>query len=284
MSSIRMHSFWILAMAIAVTAAAEEAPKAADAPKKVLATIGKEQITVAAFQEIIDTAPANVQPVLREQKDRFLNDLVNEELLFQKGQALKMEQDPLVKAAMQRAEKQIIVQRLLQKQIQDKLKLGPDEAKQYYEKNKEQFVVPERARASHILVKDEKLANDLLARIKKGADFSALAQENSVDPSKMHGGDLGFFEKGRMTPDFEKAAFALKPGEVSGVVKTEFGYHIIKLAEYKEARPVPFPEVQEQLTQELLGRKQQDQINAYLEGLRKETPVKVNTELLKEVK
>lgn len=83
-------------------------------------------------------------------------------------------------------------------------------------------------RASHILVKDKNLAINILNRIKKGANFNALAREFSTCPSKSKGGDLGWFGPGKMVPQFEKALIKLSPGKISGVVQTQFGYHIIK--------------------------------------------------------
>ena len=86
----------------------------------------------------------------------------------------------------------------------------------------------EKIRCEHILVEKQSLANQLLERIKKGENFEKLAQENSIDSSRRRGGDLGFFGRGMMVREFEKAAFGLEVGEVSQVVKTQFGYHIIK--------------------------------------------------------
>jgi parvulin-like peptidyl-prolyl isomerase len=86
----------------------------------------------------------------------------------------------------------------------------------------------EKIRCEHILVEKQSLANQLLERIKKGESFEKLAQENSIDSSRKRGGDLGFFGRGMMVREFEKAAFGLEVGEVSQVVKTQFGYHIIK--------------------------------------------------------
>ncbi|MCL5007605.1 MAG: peptidyl-prolyl cis-trans isomerase [Candidatus Marsarchaeota archaeon] len=86
----------------------------------------------------------------------------------------------------------------------------------------------EKIRCEHILVEKQSIANQLLERIKKGESFEKLAQENSIDSSRKRGGDLGFFGRGMMVREFEKAAFGLEVGEVSQVVKTQFGYHIIK--------------------------------------------------------
>ncbi|MCL5100628.1 MAG: peptidyl-prolyl cis-trans isomerase [Candidatus Marsarchaeota archaeon] len=89
----------------------------------------------------------------------------------------------------------------------------------------------DKIRCAHILVEKESLAKEILEKIKNGESFSKMAEQYSIDGSKRRGGDLGFFGKGMMVADFEKAAFALQKGEVSGVIKTQFGYHIIKRLE-----------------------------------------------------
>ena len=93
--------------------------------------------------------------------------------------------------------------------------------------------MPSQVRASHILVSTEKEANDLLSQIRDGADFGALAQKHSSCPSGKSGGDLGFFGKGMMVPEFETAAFGMGKGQVSNPIKTQFGYHLIKVTDSK---------------------------------------------------
>jgi foldase protein PrsA len=115
--------------------------------------------------------------------------------------------------------------------ITEDLKEATDEeVKEYFDKNPDQFVIDE-VEASHILVKDEKLAKDILKKIKDGGDFAELAKEHSIDGSAAKGGTLGTFGRGAMVPEFEAAAFALKPGEISDIVESQFGYHIIKLTD-----------------------------------------------------
>jgi foldase protein PrsA len=116
---------------------------------------------------------------------------------------------------------------------QDLQQATDEDAKEYYDENQDQFNVDE-VEASHILVTDEKLAKDILKEIKDGGDFAELAKEHSIDGSKASGGELGYFGKGAMVPEFEEAAFALKPGEVSDIVASQFGYHIIKVTDKKQ--------------------------------------------------
>ena len=113
----------------------------------------------------------------------------------------------------------------------------------------------------------------ILGRIEKGADFAQMAQNHSNCPSKAQGGDLGFFSKGAMVKTFEDAAFKLKPGEVSDIVETEFGFHIIKLEEKTEARKEKFDAVKENIAGYLKSTKEQVEIEALIEELRKDAVI-----------
>lgn len=155
----------------------------------------------------------------------------------------------------------------------------------FYDDNPEQFQRPEQVKASHILFMVEadaveeakaakrKEAEGVLAQLKGGADFVALAAEHSDCPSSSKGGDLGYFRRGQMVPPFEEAAFALEPGEMSGIVETRFGYHIIKVAERAEPQTVPFEEAKPNIAQFLGGQNRQQVMNSVIEGLRAEAKI-----------
>jgi len=139
----------------------------------------------------------------------------------------------------------------------------PNDIQRYYNDNIQQFSTPERVRASHILLntggKDEaavrKQAEELLAKIKGGADFAALAKQFSEDPgSKDKGGDLDFFPRGQMVPEFEQAAFSLQPGQVSELVKTQYGFHIIKVVDKQAGSTQPLEAVRAQIQQTLAAQ------------------------------
>jgi len=134
-----------------------------------------------------------------------------------------------------------------------------EDAQAFYDKQPDHFAVQEEVKASHILVKTEEKAKELSAKIKGGADFAQVARDNSEDTgSKSQGGDLGFFGKGRMVPEFEKAAFALKPGQMSGPVKSQFGYHIIKVTDRHEPKTKTFEEVKSEIIAEMLRGKKDE--------------------------
>jgi len=143
-----------------------------------------------------------------------------------------------------------MVMQLIDKEIKGKATL-PNEAEvqKYYDEHKKELKQDEQVRARHILIRVDEKADlktqsaalkkiqEVQAKVKKGEDFAALAKEYSEDPgSKENGGDLGFFSKDTMVPEFSKVAFALKPGQVSDLVKTSFGYHVIKVEETKPAK------------------------------------------------
>jgi peptidyl-prolyl cis-trans isomerase C len=156
------------------------------------------------------------------------------------------------------------------------------EMKAFYEENPEQFQQPEQIRASHILFKVEPTdpedvkaqkkaeAEGVLAELKQGGDFAQLATQHSACPSSQRGGDLGYFGRGRMVQPFEDAAFSLSVGEMTDVVETRFGYHIIKLTERQEGRSIPFEEAKDGLRNFLDGRNKQEKLQAYTDQLRAE--------------
>jgi peptidyl-prolyl cis-trans isomerase C len=161
------------------------------------------------------------------------------------------------------------------------------EAKKYYDEHPQQFQTPEQVRASHILIKPAEPSTDpnqakarakakaeeLLRKVRAGADFATLAKENSECPSKVQGGDLGLFARGRMIQPFSDAAFALKVGEISDVVETRFGYHIIKVTEHHDPNQIPFEQAKTALLERLTQQQRQQATGKYLQALRQEAKI-----------
>jgi len=166
---------------------------------------------------------------------------------------------------------------------------GPSdaEAKDFYAKNPDRFKEEESVRASHILIRVDPNADAaakakakstieaVLKKAKAGEDFGKLAQQYSQDGSASQGGDLNFFPRGQMVPEFSNAAFALKPGQISDVVTTQFGYHIIKVTDRKPGRVVPFEEAAPQIKQYLEGQKKQEHADAFINGLKQKSKIEV---------
>ena len=152
-----------------------------------------------------------------------------------------------------------------------------EELKQYYTENKESFFEEEKIHARHILLETEEEALNIIQQLKEGiVDFAELAKENSIGPSASNGGDLGFFSRGQMVKEFEDAAFALQPGEISGVVKTQFGFHVIKVEERKEAHQSTFEESKEQINNLLKNQKENEAITQLISRLNENADITIN--------
>jgi peptidyl-prolyl cis-trans isomerase C len=161
------------------------------------------------------------------------------------------------------------------------------EAKDFYDKNPDKFKQDAQVRASHILVRVDPNADaktkaqakaeieSVLKELKAGGDFAKLAQKHSQDGSASQGGDLGYFPKGQMVPEFDQAAFSLPVGQLSGIVTTQFGYHILKVTDKKPPRTVPFEETQAQIKQYLEQDKKQKAADAYIDGLKKKAKIDI---------
>lgn len=185
------------------------------------------------------------------------------------------------------ARKEIYINNLIETEIASKISISDDQAKKFYDENSAKFKQPETVQASHILIgvdpkasaeekaKAKEKAEALLKRAKAGEDFAALAKTNSTCPSAPQGGDLGYFSKGQMVPAFEAAAFSLKPGEISDVVETQFGYHIIKVTNKKPAGTVPFSDAKKEIINYLKIQKIQQSISELVDKLRKEANIEI---------
>jgi len=182
--------------------------------------------------------------------------------------------------------KDIVITNLIEKDIDGTIKVSDEDAKKFYDENKDKyFKQDEGIKASHILIgvdanakpEEKKAAKEkaeaLLKEVKAGKDFAELAKANSTCPSSKQGGDLGFFSRGQMVEPFEKAAFALKPGEVSDVVETQFGYHIIKVTDKKAAGYVPYADVMEKIVAFLKSQQRQKALTDYTGELRKKAKI-----------
>ncbi len=172
--------------------------------------------------------------------------------------------------------RQLMINSILE-ETRNQISITDDELLEYYNENKESLFEPEQVHARHILVETAEEANNLLLQLKEGlTDFAELAIEKSIGPSAPSGGDLGFFARGQMVKEFEEAAFSLKPGEISGVVQTQFGYHIIKCEDKKEEYSPTFEEAEEKISNTLRNQKENEGISALISKLREEAVIVYN--------
>jgi peptidyl-prolyl cis-trans isomerase C len=243
----------------------------------VLATVNGSDITLKQFDNELKNLPPQLQPMAQSPEGRkeLLESMIIREIVYQDAQKQGLEKSPEFTERMDEVKKKLLVEMDLKKKLEAEIKLTDEELKKVYEQYKEKFKTGEQIRASHILVKDEKTAQDVEAQLKKGGNFADLAKKYSTDSTKEKGGDLGWFDKGKMVPEFDKAAFGLKDGETSGIIKTNFGYHIIKVTGKRPAGYAPFDEVKDQIKAAILPSKQQEVFQKVKTDLKKDAKIEI---------
>lgn len=258
-------------------------------------TVAEEQL--AGFQDNVLDSLINRELLSQESKKKGIT--IDEQVVTEKIESIKSRfpNDSDFKNALERMHlseetlkaqirKDLAINELVESSVASKISVSEEEIKAFYEGHPRAFVQPEQVKASHILIKvdakaDEaaradakKQIEELQKRIEKGEDFATLAKEFSQCPSSAKGGDLGYFKRGQMVKPFEDAAFALKSGELSDVVETEYGYHIIKVVEKKPETVIPLDDIKERLSQHLKNEKIQKEFLIYLQGLKDKAQIK----------
>ena len=242
--------------------------------------ISKELLYQKATASNFTVTPTEVSNALAQIKSSFADEKTFEDRMKQDG----MDQ-PTVELMIRQGAS---IDKFLKSTIEPKVKVTPDEEAKFYESNKERMHHPEQIRASHILLRVEPnatpevkaaqkaKAEDLDSRAKKGEDFAALAKANSQDPgSAARGGDLGWFSKKQMVPGFDEAAWALKKGEISPVVESQFGFHIIKELDHRADGYTPLDEVRPQIRDFLSKQKVQDETQKVIDAARATAKIEV---------
>jgi peptidyl-prolyl cis-trans isomerase C len=238
---------------------------------KVLATVNGTKITSDDFDREVKALPEYIRTMADtpQGKKEMIDTLVMRELILQQATKDGIDKGKDIEEKLAELKKRIIVDTYLKTKVEAESKVSDEDLKKFYEQNLDKFKTGEQIRASHILVKSEQEAQAILDQLKKGSSFENLAKAKSTDSSAAKGGDLGWFGKGSMVPAFEKAAFGLKEGQLSGVTKSDFGFHIIKLTGKRAAGTRPLDEVKEQIKGAIMPQKQQQVFMKLKEDLKK---------------
>lgn len=279
----------------------------------------KEQLRQDARQQ----DPANADKIVAERDKDVLRDLIDQQLLIQRGKDLGITADTqlvkkldemrkqmnlesmedLEKAAQsqgvsfedfkQNLRNQIITQQVIAREVSQKLTITKEEEAKFYQDHKGEMEQPEEIRLSELLVStaskgsadastDEQRdaaaaakAKDLQDQIQKGASFEDIAKKNSDGPSAAQGGDLGYFRRGTLAKELEDKTFAMKPGDVSEVIRTKQGYVILKVVEHQQAGIPPMSEIEPKVQDALYMEKLQPALRAYLQHLREDSFIKI---------
>ena len=248
---------------------------------QVLAKVGNKVITLEDFNTKLASMPPMYQQTLEANKELLLDDIIIESMLHEEALKKNLDKNKEVAQLMEEAKKRIVVARLIKTEVDDKTNVSDSEVETYYNTNKDSFVAPETYRASHILVGTLDEAIRITDQLDAGANFEELATEHSLDITNTRGGDVGYFGLGQMVPEFEDACVKLKVGEVSSApVKTQFGYHVIKLTDKKESRPLEFGEVKDRIATTLATNKKRGLFDDMVAKLKSRYKITKNAELL----
>jgi len=243
--------------------------------EKTLCTIGDEAVKVSAIAPDLERIPPFIRPQLLEGDG--LNDFVKQfcyrELVKRYVQKNRADLEKQYPETVRNAKRRVALDALLKEQVAGKINVTDDEIKSFYEKNLAQFSTPEQSRAHHILVEAEDKAKSIIDQLAKGGKFEDIASAESKCPSGKEGGDLGFFGKGQMVPEFDEAVNKAEIGKVVGPVKTQFGWHVIRVDERRAAGSKPLEEVKEQIRGQLLPEKQKATLEQYVADLKKAHPI-----------
>lgn len=262
------------AIALALAAIATSAcSKNAEKPAQVFATVNGETITTKDFDSFV-TAMTNgaltADKLTPEQRKMVTDRLIVMHVAAADAVKNGLEKQPDTEAELKMMRLNVLSSATIKKYI-DGIKISDADVQAEYTTK---YGTPKREfKAQHILVKTQEEADALIAKLKKGADFSELAKKNSIDPgSGKNGGELGWFAEGAMVPEFTAAVEHLEKGKFTETpVKTQFGYHIIKLEDTRDSSPPPLDQVKPQIENELKQKKVQE----YIESLRKDAKVDI---------
>lgn len=229
---------------------------------KIIAKVGGKEVTNDDFQKFLASLDPNVVRHFMNEPNGFetiLNEMLNQELMLYYAKDQDMEDDDEFQSVFQKTKENLLKNYAYQKIINNAPEPTEEEAKEYFEKHKDEMEKT-FVNASHILVEEENVAKEIKEKIDNGENFEELAKEFSKCPSKEKGGNLGDFTQGQMVKEFDDVVFSLKEGEVAGPVKTQFGYHIIKLNKINSKQKPDFDAAKENIMAEL---RRKYQLKAY---------------------
>ena len=249
----------------------------------ILASFDSTTITKEEFANKLQSLPREIQTIAYRRKKDFIDEMINERFLFEEAKKRQIAALPDVKDLLKAAHDKIIVAKLIEIEVDRKVKFEPDEASKYYETHKDEFMSPLLLRASQILMSSEADANAVKAQLDAGSDFDVLARAHSTDAAAAKGGDIGYFQKGQLIPEFEEQAFKLSKGQVSPVFSSQFGYHIIKLTDRVEPALKDFKVVKTKLEKQIFNQKRSDVLKAFVEKIKGNAKVQIDEKVLESV-
>jgi peptidyl-prolyl cis-trans isomerase C len=246
----------------------------------VLASFDGTVITKDDFLKRISNLPKELQGVAQSRKKEFVEEIAGEHFLYKEAKKRGIGKQSDVRELMEAAERKILISKLVEIEVDKKIKIEPEDAKKYYDTHQEEFMTPLLLRASHILVAGQAEAEEIKKKLDAGADFEEMARTRSQDGTAIRGGDIGFFQKGQLIPEFEETAFKMSKGQVSPVFKTQFGFHVLKLTDRAEPSLRDFKMVKSLIEKQLWSRQRAKMFKQFVEKIRAGSKININEKAL----
>ncbi|MCA1960407.1 MAG: peptidylprolyl isomerase [Desulfomonile sp.] len=274
LSILKVFVLLVLVSSIGLAADSQAQGPQKDKP---LAKIGNETITEADLDAMADAVPERFRYLYTtpEGRRQTLDYIVNVYALAAQAEKDGIAKDPKFQTLLNFTKKDLLARLYLDKQGGGIADPTDKEIKEYYDQKSDEFTNLAGVHIRHILVKTEDEAKDVLNKLKKGGKFDELAAKHSTCPSKDRGGDLGWMPRGRLVKEIEDVAFGMNKGEISGPVKTRFGYHIVLLEDKRPESKSSYDEVKDYIFDQLKYQKQQDLYEKLSDSLRKQLNVQI---------
>jgi peptidyl-prolyl cis-trans isomerase C len=263
-----------------------EKPREKGLGSKELVKINNVSISLEEFRQMSERQPLEGKMRLLNEKglrDFLDNYVITREVLYQEAKQKGLDQNKEVVTKVEDFKRAMVIDALLEEVLKGKIEVSDSEVQRYYKEKETHFTEPQEIKIRHIVVNSEPVLREVLTKLGRGESFEKLAFTYNIDKSRETGGDLGYIRRGQLTPSFaqfEEAAFSLrKRGEVSEVVRTPFGYHLIQLLERRGTALRPFNQVKENIRFFLQAKKRQDAYLEYLKEAKSRAKIIVNEKL-----
>ena len=257
-----------------------------DRKKNELIRINDVSITLDEFRQMSEDQSLEKKMRLISEKglrDFLDNYVITREVLYQEAKKKGFDQRKEILAKVEEIKRMMAIDALLEEALKGKSEVSDAEVQQYYKENQQQFTEPREVRIRHLFVNSEPVLQEVRGKLAKGESFEKLASQYNIDLTREDGGDLGFVKRGQLSPafaQFEEVAFSLRnPGDISDVVKTPLGYHILKLEDKKGTVLRPFDQVKENIRLFLQAKKRQDAYLEYIKEAKVRAKITVNEKL-----